>query len=118
MAARFSAKPWLYRIAHNIVIDQFRRGGKWSNDDSVNPDDQLTDSQPLDVIALLQDCVDRLKALLTQLPQVQRDAFLLKEEAGLSLAEIGEINGVGRETIKSRLRYANKQLRQGLEGCE
>ncbi|MET0093669.1 MAG: sigma factor-like helix-turn-helix DNA-binding protein [Sedimenticola sp.] len=36
----------------------------------------------------------------------------------MSLAEIAEVTGVGRETVKSRLRYALRSLRNGLEGCD
>jgi RNA polymerase sigma factor (sigma-70 family) len=56
-----------------------------------------------------------LIAALNELPEVQRDAFLLAEEGGLTLEEIAAISGVGRETIKSRLRYATAKLRHKLE---
>ena len=111
-------KPWLYRIAHNLVIDHLRREGRFEDDQELNPDDHSGNHKDLSIVAMLQDCVERLKALLGQLPQSQRDVFLLKEEGGLTLAEIGEINDIGRETVKSRLRYANQRLKQGLEGCE
>ena len=52
---------------------------------------------------------------IRQLPAEQRDAFLLKEEAGLTLAEIAMLNDTGVETIKSRLRYALIKLRTGME---
>jgi len=45
------------------------------------------------------------------LPPPQRDAFLLQHEGGLSLAEIAQLQGVGVETVKSRLRYAIARLR-------
>ena len=57
----------------------------------------------------------RLLTLIEALPTVQREAFLLHEEAGLTLEEIGEVTGVGRETVKSRLRYALASLRDGME---
>ena len=53
----------------------------------------------------------QLKQAIAQLPEEQRSAILLKEEASLSLAEIAEVTGVSRETVKSRLRYAIKRLR-------
>ena len=111
-------KPWLYRIAHNRVVDVLRRDGR------MQPaDEQVVASLPstdpdTDVMQLLRDCVERLMALIGRLPETQRSAFLLKEEAGLSLAQIGEVTGVERETVKSRLRYALKRLRAGLEGCD
>ncbi|MBP6734215.1 MAG: RNA polymerase subunit sigma, partial [Chromatiaceae bacterium] len=52
-----------------------------------------------------------------RLPAAQREAFILREEAGMSLEAIGVCAGVGRETIKSRLRYAVKTLRVALEDC-
>ena len=54
-------------------------------------------------------------AALESLPAAQREAFLLQQEAGLSLAEIAELTGAGAETIKSRLRYATAKLRTALE---
>jgi RNA polymerase sigma-70 factor (ECF subfamily) len=56
----------------------------------------------------------RLMANITALPEAQREAFLLREESGLSLEEIAKVTGVNAETAKSRLRYALSKLRQGL----
>jgi len=56
-----------------------------------------------------------LLAALRNVPGPQRDAFLLHVEAGLSLAEIATLAGVPAETVKSRLRYAYKRLREALE---
>ena len=55
---------------------------------------------------------------LDKLPEEQREAFLLKQEGDLTLAEIAEITGVGRETVKSRLRYALTGLRRELADQE
>ncbi|MEW8207863.1 MAG: sigma factor-like helix-turn-helix DNA-binding protein [Candidatus Thiodiazotropha taylori] len=41
----------------------------------------------------------------------------MKEEAGLTLVQIAAMIDAGRETVKSRMRYALKQLRQLLEDC-
>jgi len=56
---------------------------------------------------LAASLADALRAL----PSGQRDAFLLQQEGGLSLAEIAALQGVGVETVKSRLRYAVARLR-------
>jgi len=53
----------------------------------------------------------RLQIALEELPEEQRVAFLLRIEGGLGLDEIGEITGAGRETVKSRLRYALARIR-------
>ena len=55
----------------------------------------------------------RIKAALAGLPAAQRDAFLLQQEAGLSLADIATMTGVGAETVKSRLRYAIAEAAPG-----
>jgi RNA polymerase sigma-70 factor (ECF subfamily) len=56
----------------------------------------------------------RLQLALEELPADQRETVLLRLEQELTLEEIGRITGVGRETVKSRLRYAMDKLRQRL----
>ncbi|MCJ7838638.1 MAG: RNA polymerase sigma factor [Burkholderiales bacterium] len=114
---------WLFRIAHNRLVDHWRKTGR----------------EPVDALASAGDVEDcafdppgpehatperraeqkelgaALMAALNELPEVQREAFLLAEEGGLTLEEIASIAGVGRETIKSRLRYATAKLRNKLE---
>ena len=53
----------------------------------------------------------RLQLALEEMPDEQRTAFLLRVEGGLGLEEIGAITGAGRETVKSRLRYALARIR-------
>lgn len=112
-------QAWLFRIAHNRVVDFHRANGHDVDDDPATDLDTFasTAARP-DHWSHLRDCVERLFAMLAALPLPQRDAFLLKEEAGLSLAEIADAAGTSRETVKSRLRYAMKQLRDGLEDCD
>jgi len=109
-------KRWAFRIAHNRLVDHWRALGRQpgtdddaldtlSGDDRESPDSALERGQQ----------AERLRAALMRLPTEQRDAFLLQQEAGLSLAEIAERESVGRETIKSRLRYAIGKLRGILE---
>src|SRR5512139_1629730 len=112
---------WLYTLAHHRVIDHYRRqaaGVPISYDD--DPDDprieQVADSevrQPHNEFERRRQAL-QLLALLSQLPEAQREAFLLREESGLSLEEIAEVTGVNAETAKSRLRYALAKLRQGM----
>ncbi|MBP8296952.1 MAG: sigma-70 family RNA polymerase sigma factor, partial [Burkholderiales bacterium] len=58
---------------------------------------------------------DRMRAAIASLPDAQREAFLLQQEAGLSVAEIAAATSVPEETAKSRLRYAINKLRSQLE---
>lgn len=114
---------WLFRIAHNRLVDHWRKTGR----DPVEPlpsgedgDDCVFDPPaPEDTIpehqAQRKELGAALMSALNELPEVQREAFLLAEEGGLTLEEIASISGVGRETIKSRLRYATAKLRHKLE---
>jgi RNA polymerase sigma factor (sigma-70 family) len=112
---------WLYRLAHNRLIDYYRASGQVS---LVSADDEAH----ADVVAALparqgdqpeqraetHELGARLKSAVAALPPVQREAFLLQQEGGLSLAEIAEMTGAGIETVKSRLRYATTKLRDEL----
>jgi len=117
--ARFAT--FLYRVAHNCVIDYFRRRPPLqliSLDDDAEEAMQVAgpqQDQPERAAARRQTARQLLRALAL-LPDEQREAFLLHEEGGLTLEEIAEVTGVGRETVKSRLRYALGKLRQELNG--
>jgi RNA polymerase sigma-70 factor, ECF subfamily len=110
-------QPWLYRIAHNRIIDHWRAGRE--RHAQIDDDEAIPLDGPWpDAMLLIRECVERLFQLLSGLSETQRSAFLLKEEAGLSLEQIADVTGTGFETVKSRLRYALRRLRTGLEGCD
>lgn len=115
--ARFTT--WLYRIAHNRLIDHYRKqkGLPESYADDCAPD-ELGDDGGNDPLQLSNraEQAKHLQECLQRLPEAQRECFLLREESGLSLAEIAEMCECGRETIKSRLRYALNSLRNCLRG--
>lgn len=113
--ARFST--YLYQVARNRLIDHYRSSGRSLEDASGDDPPEAPAAigqQPENAVQTRQQA-SRLLSLIEALPPAQREAFLLHEEAGFTLAEIGEITGVGRETVKSRLRYALASLRQGME---
>jgi RNA polymerase sigma-70 factor (ECF subfamily) len=58
---------------------------------------------------------ERLELALLALPDEQRDAFLLREEGGLSVEQIATVTDCNRETAKSRLRYAVSKLRSAID---
>jgi len=116
--ARFAT--FLYHIAHNCVVDHFRRKTPLH---LISLDDEEGEAlevagpageQPERVVALRQSAARLLNALAL-LPPEQREVFLLHEEGGLTLAEIATVTSTGRETVKSRLRYALARLREGIE---
>lgn len=107
--ARFTT--WLFRMAHNRLIDHYRRQRPRGD----MPRDLATPGRDdPEHRADRRQAADRLLAAIADLPLEQREAIVLKEERGLSLTDIAEVTGVGRETVKSRLRYALAKLRETL----
>jgi RNA polymerase sigma-70 factor (ECF subfamily) len=114
--APFSA--YLYRIAHNVLVDHYRRLGRLpeltSAEDLELPDSGAGPERDLTQLQLRE----AISTALAELPAAQREAFVLHQEAGLTLEQIATVVGTGRETIKSRLRYALNRLRQDLSEDE
>jgi len=113
---------YLYRIAHNRIVDHHRaratRGRVLASDGNANGDPPEAvapaGAQPEREVATGRRMA-RLRASIRALPDAQREAFLLREEGGLSVEEIARTVGVGAETAKSRLRYAVARIRRDLE---
>ncbi len=113
--ARGRFASWLYAVAHNRLMDRYRvagRPGLLAHDASEAAlEDVPSDDLPAHVWLDRKRAAERLFAALALLPDAQREAFLLQQEGELSVEEIAEATGVGRETAKSRLRYAVGRLR-------
>jgi RNA polymerase sigma-70 factor (ECF subfamily) len=121
--ARFAA--WLYGIARNKLIDHWRarRDTVALEHDAANDDEAAA---PIDWLAAPSDCEPEVRAMsraqaaaflaaVEQLPALQREAFLLHAEGGLTVEEVAQLTQVGRETAKSRLRYAMSRLRAAMQ---
>jgi RNA polymerase sigma-70 factor (ECF subfamily) len=114
-------RTWLYTLAHHRLVDHLRRQGveperdPWADERIAQASDP-PGSRP-DQRLSLQECLTRLLTLIGALPWVQRQVFLLREEADMSLEQIAAVTQVKIETAKSRLRYAMAKLRAGLEDC-
>ncbi len=122
ITARQSWKPdaafstWLYRIAHNRLADHWRalQHRPPAPDDADERTERMPDHDTPERQLSEFEERRRLQLALDELPDEQREVVLLRLEQELSLEEIGEMTGVGRETVKSRLRYAMDKLRQRL----
>lgn len=121
VGARDSYRPtakfptFLFRVAHNCFIDYVRRNRRHAGSDTA-ADPALCQDPSRSPEELTDDSmrIKKLYACLQDIPEEQRDVFLLYEEGGLSLDEIAQVTGVNRETAKSRLRYAIGKLKAAL----
>jgi len=106
---------YLYRVAQNTIIDHYRKEKKRAQDCEFDeaienrnhdqPCSTFNDSEES------QSLVKQLRKRITELPFEQRNTLLLKLNSDLSLEEIASILGCGKETVKSRLRYATNKLK-------
>lgn len=106
---------WLYTIAHNRLVDHWRKKGLQSValDDAVDEPPGSPGFEPEKILEGKQGLARFMRAL-EGLPSAQREAFLLHEEAGMSVAEIARTTGANEEAAKSRLRYALSKLKEAL----
>lgn len=122
IAARGNWRPeaafstWLFTIAHNRLNDHWR---SLKHRPPAPADAELRTERVPDPHTPERTLSDfeqrrRLQVALDELPEEQREVILLRLEQELTLEEIGDITGVGRETVKSRLRYAMDKLRARL----
>ena len=111
-----SFKTWLYHLARNRIIDQYRKNNLCLVDNNVRTLDSITSATVVSPEKNLQRQTqyEILLDAIAGLPAEQKEAFLLREEAGLSVEQIADTCGINFETAKSRLRYAIKKLRQKL----
>ncbi|MDX2298693.1 MAG: RNA polymerase sigma factor [Xanthomonadaceae bacterium] len=113
--ARFST--WLYTVAHNRLNDHWR-ARRHRPDPPADADERVQavqDPQTPERELSAFEQRRRLQRALEDLPPEQREVLLLRLEQELSLEEIASITGSGRETVKSRLRYAMDKLRARLQ---
>lgn len=115
--ARFTT--WLYTIAHHRLVDHWRRGGlRVVSLDDEEADIEEPQGNPGHNPARLAEArqgLSRLLEAIVALPVAQREAFLLHEEAGLTVEEIAAATGTNAEAAKSRLRYALAKLRKAID---
>jgi RNA polymerase sigma-70 factor, ECF subfamily len=117
--ARAKFATFLFHIAHNCAIDFFRRdvnlGAAAAHDiDHALLELEVPEHQRPDRVAEFVEQQSALLAAVAALPLEQREAFLLREETGLTVEEIARVTDVPVETAKSRLRYAVRKLKKSL----
>jgi len=111
--------PWVMRIAHNLVVDHFRRNKKmpmqreteeysifsYMSDNSMNVEGRMiTDQVESD-----------LQRLLEELPADQKEVLVMRMYQDMSFKEIADLTGVSINTALGRMRYALMNLRKVID---
>ena len=111
---------WVVRIAHNLIIDHFRKEKQmktFSNDDyesDIFNSSRFSDKNVEENIIYDQIMVD-VRKLVDFLPEEQKEVILLRHFLGLSFKEIAEQTDVSINTALGRMRYALINLRKMVE---
>lgn len=111
---------WVLRIAHNLIIDHFRREkllNTTSNDDfgmDILNSQKFSDETIEDQLVYDQITSD-LRVLIDELPDDQRQVIIMRHYLGLSFKEIADQTGVSINTALGRMRYALINLRKLIE---
>ena len=111
--------PWVMRIAHNLVIDYFRKNKKMPfyreteefSVFSVMTDDSLTIENQLIADQVEMD----LQKLIEELPEDQKEVLVMRMYKDMSFKEISEVTGVSINTSLGRMRYALMNLRKVID---
>ncbi|HPC99250.1 MAG TPA: sigma-70 family RNA polymerase sigma factor [Bacteroidales bacterium] len=108
---------WVMRIAHNLIIDHFRKQKQLNvllNDDYESDlfnTKSLADRNVEDNMVRVQIRRD-VRKLINSLPEDQKEVVILRHYTGLSFKEIADITGVSINTALGRMRYALINMRK------
>jgi len=115
--------PWALRIAHNLIIDHFRKVNRVRfvsettyQDSDFNIFDVLSDSSlNVEQSMIKQELESQMVDLIEYLPKSQRDVLKMRIFKDLSFQEISEQEGVSVNTALGRMRYALMNIRKLIE---
>jgi len=111
---------WVMRIAHNLIIDHFRRVKQMNTISNDNYESDIFNSKQFaeenveDTIVKKQIHQD-IRKMISHLPDDQREVVILRHYAGLSFKEIADITQVSINTALGRMRYALINMRKLME---
>ena len=107
---------WVMRIAHNLVIDFFRKNNRiptFDNSEEFDIFQLISDGNPTVEKTMIQEqVVEDLQNLIYQLPNDQKDVLTMRLYKDMSFKEIAESTGVSINTALGRMRYAIINLRK------
>ena len=108
--------PWVMRIAHNLIIDHFRKNKRmpmFEGSDDFNIFSVIGDDKPNAEKQLIQDQITAdLQHLIEELPDDQKEVLVMRIYKDMGFKEISENTGVSINTALGRMRYALINLRK------
>jgi RNA polymerase sigma-70 factor (ECF subfamily) len=108
--------PWVMRIAHNLVIDFFRKNKRFptfDNNESYDIFQMIKDENPsIEKHLIDKQILNDLQKIVVKLPDDQREVLNMRLYKEMSFKEISEITGVSINTALGRMRYAIINLRK------
>ena len=108
--------PWVMRIAHNLIIDHFRKNKRmpmFQGTDDFNIFSVIGDEKLNAEKQIIKDQIDTdLNMLIEELPEDQKEVLLMRIYQDMSFKEISENTGVSINTALGRMRYALINLRK------
>lgn len=111
--------PWVMRIAHNLVIDHFRKNNrmpKFENKNDFNIFSVLSDQVPNVEKRMIKGQVENdVRRLIQELPEDQKEVLVMRIYKEMSFKEISEQTGVSINTALGRMRYALINLRKVID---
>jgi RNA polymerase sigma-70 factor (ECF subfamily) len=112
--------PWIMRIAHNLIIDSYRRNAKMPSVEPKNEDHDIFASlnvfdKNVETEMIEGQIVADLRKLITHLPEEQREVIVMRHYEDLSFKEIADKTNVSINTALGRMRYALINLRKMIE---
>lgn len=111
--------PWVLRMAHNLCIDNYRKTKRQVSIVTSEEFDLFeilpVDSTNGEEMVINQQLKDKVRHLLNELPEEQREVVLLRHYFEFSFKEISELTGVSINTALGRMRYALINLRKVIE---
>lgn len=112
---------WLFRIAHNLVIDRARKRRPvvdvqaGATDEESFVEDRMADRRVgPDGLAAAKDLGVKINSAILRLPVEQREVFLLRTEGDVPFKDIARMQGVSINTALARMQYALAKLRSDL----
>ena len=111
--------PWVMRIAHNLIIDYFRKSKKMPmhrDNDEYSIFSLISDTSPNVESRIITEQIELdLSRIIDELPDDQREVLVMRIYQDLSFKEIADLTGVSINTALGRMRYALLNLRKVID---